>query len=380
VKRRQNPADPAAFAKTLIETMGYREAEAFALEAATREKTTFWVGVLLEVMKPARAPGVRQGRAAVISYGGGLDSFCMLVEGVRRGERIDAVAFVDVTDPEQLDPGEWPGTYRHIREVVEPFCKKHGIPFVWISSDCYPLRKGKEGEARSLYSWWKARKQIPVAQKKYRVCTLVAKVERFQAWLADAFPGQEVDVWIGFEKGEEGRAESDPNVGGMRELEHGTVRRNRFPLMEWGLCRCRCAAIVRDQGFPVPRKSACMACPLGSKGDWQTLAREQPHRFKQIHKLELDKPPTAERGRKLSIMGYRTHYHPDDMHLPREERRVLKITAPMLPEYIQGTFKSKGLACPECGVTPRMTKATGSGYVTSEEMAHIPAYAPKGRR
>jgi hypothetical protein len=50
----------------------------------------------------------------VLSYGAGLDSFALLVEALRRGERPDVVAFVDVADPAHEDPGEWPSTYRHL--------------------------------------------------------------------------------------------------------------------------------------------------------------------------------------------------------------------------------------------------------------------------
>lgn len=120
----------------------------------------------------------------VLSLGGGLDSFAMLVEGINRSDRPDVVVFIDVGHPD--DPGEWPGTYRHIREVVRPLCEREGIRFVWIDSDAYPVR-----DARSLFAWLKARKQIPVAGPN-RICTRIAKVERFERWLDDNYPDHHV--------------------------------------------------------------------------------------------------------------------------------------------------------------------------------------------
>jgi hypothetical protein len=79
----------------------------------------------------------------VLSYGGGLDSFAALVAAIQDGAPPDLVVFIDVTDPEQLDPGEWPGTYMHIREVVIPLCAKHGIEFVWIDTVSYPVRDAR---------------------------------------------------------------------------------------------------------------------------------------------------------------------------------------------------------------------------------------------
>jgi hypothetical protein len=316
-------------------------------------------------------------RPRVLSYGGGLDSFAALVEGIRRGDKPDMVVFVDVGDPQHEDPGEWPSTYRHIEEVVRPLCERHGIELVIISSDAYPVR-----DARSLFAWLQARRQIPVAGPN-RICTTVAKVERFEAWMADRFGAQEVEVWIGFEAGEEARAEKDPNAGTsnlaadiarvreriaaaspkvaaklaarLDELLKRPVRRNRFPLMEWNLCRCRCEQLVRAAGYPVPRKSACMYCPYGTKGDWQTLQREQPQVFAKVVQLEADKPPTAKNKIKLSIMGFRT--------IKNDDGSVRERKAPMLPVFVQGSYRAKKAPCTVCGAAQRATKATGCTYL-----------------
>jgi hypothetical protein len=286
----------------------------------------------------------------LLSYGGGLDSFAVLVESIRRGEKPDVVVFADVGDPAHEDPGEWEGTYRHIEEVVRPLCAKHSIELVIIDSDAYPVR-----DARSLYAWLAERGQIPVAGPN-RICTTVAEVERFEAWARDRYGAVEVEVWIGFEAGEEARAQKDPNAGGKRARKEGDIlRRNRFPLIEWNLCRCRCEALVRAAGYPVPRKSACMMCPYASKGDWQTLERERPEVFRKIAELEANKPPTQKNGIKLSIMGFRT--------LKNKDGSVRGHKNPMLPIFIQGSYKAKVRPCTVCGAAQRASKATACGYL-----------------
>lgn len=296
----------------------------------------------------------------VLSYGGGLDSFAMLLDALARGEKPDHVVFCDVaggceTSDAQV-PGEWPGTYRHIREVVLPLCRQEGIPFHWLDGTTYPIR-----DASSLFEWFAARGQIPTASK--RTCTVAAKTERFEAWMADHLPGQEVEVWIGFEAGEEDRAAKDPNAGTGK----ASLRRNRFPLIEAGLCRCLCEQLVRNAGFPVPRKSACTFCPMGSKGDWQTLARELPATFAQIAKLEADKPLTGP-GKKLSIMGFQT-LAPLKNGKPRTAANVLRdhdgveYKAPPLPVFIQGEYEPEVIPCEVCGAANRASKATACGYL-----------------
>lgn len=283
-------------------------------------------------------------RPVVASIGGGLDSFSMLLEGVGRGERIDVAVFIDVGAPG--DPGEWPGTYKHVREVVAPFCALHGIELVTIDHTNYPVR-----DARSLFAWLQARKQIPMAGDK-RICTRIAKVERFEAWLDDRFPGQEVDVWIGFESGEEDRVNKDPNAGKKRKLTPTrAVRVNRFPLIEWGLCRCRCEALVRAMGYPVPRKSACVYCPYGSKADWVRFAAELPDEFELVVKLEADKPPTVANGLKLSIKNYRRG-KPD-----------------LLPQYVaKPARKQPVVICKVCR-SVRASKEAGCDYLDDNSRA-----------
>lgn len=261
----------------------------------------------------------------VLSYGGGLDSWGMLLDAIARGELPDYLVHVDVGAPGV--PGEWPSTGRHMEEVVAPLCADFGIPFIILTGEDYPVRPDKVTGtgAPSLFDWlWgdrgpdrpRANIQIPMTDSKNRVCTIAAKVERFNRWLDETFPDQEVEVWIGFEAGEESRKKHDPNLGraGGRKPRPGqAVRVNRYPLMELepgvprepGLCRCRCERIAWASGFPVPRKSACVFCPYGSLRDWQTLARELPGEFAQVVELEAAKPPTSA-GKKLSIMGYDT--------------------------------------------------------------------------
>lgn len=331
----------------------------------------------------------------VLSYGGGLDSFAMLLDAIARNELPDVVAFVDVGDPNDRSvPGEWPSTYRHIEDVVRPVCTDAGIEFVVIDSNTYPVR-----DAGSLFGWLWDRNQIPVSGPN-RICTIVSKVERFEAWLADRFGDQPVEVWIGFEAGEERRAENDPNAGKGKS----TQRQNRFPLIERGLCRCRCEAIVAKAGHPIPRKSACVFCPYGSKRDWQTFAAQLPDQFARVAEMERRKPPTAANGIKLSIMGFKSDKLTWSQAKALNEFRrnrfaavhggtrkallarnlidaggrltpeglkaqavgkgyTVGYKAPPLAEYIQGEAKRPIVPCGVCGRNMKASKATGCGYL-----------------
>ena len=73
------------------------------------------------------------------------------------------------------------GTYRHITEVVRPWCEERKIEFVEISARTGYLIRPKNQASRSLFQWLWDMDQIPVAGPN-RICTRIAKVERFESW------------------------------------------------------------------------------------------------------------------------------------------------------------------------------------------------------
>jgi len=59
-----------------------------------------------------------------------------------------------------------------------------------------------------------------------------------------------------------------------------------YPLLDLGLRRADCKAIIAAAGLPVPQKSACYFCPFHDKAGWANLAREEPELFQKSCDLE----------------------------------------------------------------------------------------------
>jgi hypothetical protein len=53
----------------------------------------------------------------------------------------------------------------------------------------------------------------------------------------------------------------------------------RFPLVDAELDRRACERVLREHGFEVPRKSACVYCPYRSDGEWQDWKLHFPDEF-----------------------------------------------------------------------------------------------------
>lgn len=288
--------------------------------------------------------GVPEGRPVrVQSYGGGLESWAMLLAGIERGDLPDLIVFADVGDPTDPSvPGEWPSTYRHIAEVAIPLCDMLGIPFVTVDSNDYPVRPTKalpEG-SRSLWAWFQRTRSMPSRMNK--MCTTMSKVERINDWVEDYLGDLPVEMWIGFSAGEVKRAKRASDPYAQYSAEAGE-RTKRYPLIEWKLCRCRCEKLARKYHYPVPRKSACVFCPEASKGDFQTLRDELECVFDQLAEQE--------RRAKRTKSGARITWG---------EIAGKPVT---IKQWTAQPYNPRSMTCPVCGQTPRATKATACTYL-----------------
>jgi hypothetical protein len=286
---------------------------------------------------PPEAAWAGKPRVQVASIGGGLDSWAMLIDRVAHGEVPELAIFADVTDPERRDPGEWPGTYRYLEEVIAPYCAARGIEFVWLDTTRSPIRGH-----RSLMGYFAEHRLMP--SRMSRLCTAAAKVERITDELIRRYSDRPVEVWVGFEAGEEKRVQKDPHAKGVLGVAEGW-RVNRFPLVERDLCRCRCAALVKTAGFALPGGSACMLCGFNTRGDWQKLQREEPTAFAFAEAME-ENCRTTEKG-KVMRYGYKKGDGTD----------------PALRVWAEKPYEPMVIACKVCGQPQRAPKAVGCGYL-----------------
>lgn len=272
----------------------------------------------------------------ILSYGGGLDSWVMLLLAIDgKLPKPDLVVFADVSNGSpEADPTS---TYRHIREVVMPLCEKHGIEFKWLTTEEVPVRvssKHPEG-FRSLFDYYRSQNMFFGATSK--VCTISSKVDRVGKYVEARFPEGALEVWIGFGADEETRLKRNAYVQKGRRTE-------RYPLMEREMCRCREEAYARASGYPVPRKSACVFCPHSSRGDFRTLRDQLPEVFVMIEELE-DNAKLTKSGKRMRYSGTG-----DD--------------AKRLREWVESAFKGirENQDCHVCG-SKKSTKRTGCDYL-----------------
>lgn len=217
-----------------------------------------------------------------ISLGAGVQSSCMyLMSVVGVLPRADVAIFADVgglvdqVEPpwvyEQLDYLESVGgetipiiraTGGNLRDHIELAIDGQrgrfaSVPF-WVESNEGKAAPGRRQCTREL--------KIDVVKRTIREQLGLAKGER-------AAGRCQVEEWIGISLDEAHRA---------KPSRYKWVT-SRWPLLyDRPMRRHECEQWMKDQGHPIPRKSACSFCPFRSNEEWRMVRDELPDEWERI--------------------------------------------------------------------------------------------------
>lgn len=210
-----------------------------------------------------------------LSLGAGVQSSALVAMsalGLRGCPRADFAIFADT-----LDEPRW--VYEQY-DVLHAFGAAHGFPVYRVSRGQLSKDRrvqipafvvGKDGEAGLLS----------------RSCTRDYKIQpvRKEArWLMELVGFKKAVCLFGISVDEHERMTMSP----VKWIT------NRYPLIEAGMTRSACVALLESVGLPVPRKSACVYCPYHSDAAWREVRDFDPDGWQKA--LAYDDYVRAERG------------------------------------------------------------------------------------
>jgi hypothetical protein len=216
-----------------------------------------------------------------VAYGGGTNSTAMLIEMVKRGERVDVSCFADTG-------GERPETYTFVQTFSD-----------WLVANGYPPITIVRAPTTTLEADCLRRKALPSVAYGWKTCSQRFKTQPQDKYLnsLDAAKaiwaaGGKVTKLIGYDADEPQRAKpySDDKF---------TVR---YPLIEWDMGRDECIETIRAEGLPLPGKSACFFCPNSTPEEVLELDRTHPALLQRALHIEenADLQTIAGLGRRWS--------------------------------------------------------------------------------
>lgn len=193
---------------------------------------------------------------------------------------------------------EHPDTLAYIANHARPFAAAHGIEMV----ELHKARKGERDTVRQALE--RGRMVIPVRRSAggppmSRSCTAEFKIGVIGKELKrrGATTDDPWRVCIGISVDELERAK--PGVDPRAPWQVRT-----YPLLDLGLRRADCLAVIADAGLPLPPKSSCFFCPFHSLETWRTLREKQPDLFAESVAIEAKMSAATTDGRPVFLTRY----------------------------------------------------------------------------
>lgn len=190
----------------------------------------------------------------ILAYGLGVDSTSVLVELKNRGIRPDAILFADTGSEKQE-------TYDYL-PIINKWLREVGFPEVTIVR--YVVQDFKNWPPyHTLGENCLTNATLPSLAFGFKSCSLKWKVTPQNKW-TDRWPpamnywkaGGKVKKIIGYDASPKDQKRYAQAIG-MEDPKYEYW----YPLIEWGMDREDCKQSIRDEGLPVPPKSACIFCP-----------------------------------------------------------------------------------------------------------------------
>ena len=216
-------------------------------------------------------------KSMFLSYGGGVQTFAILILMEKGKVSADEVVFAD-TAAEHFE------TYEHIENVVKPICERIGVDFTVVRmAKQVKDRITKEIKiAHSLTETIEIRGRIP--SLKNRWCTDYSKITPIKHYIkekqakgayvkpANALLGISLDEWKRMHK------------------PHLKQYVTSYPLIEMRMTRQDCIELIRKSGYPLPPKSGCYFCPYQSLRQWRKLYETERDKFNYAMQFEERDP------------------------------------------------------------------------------------------
>lgn len=202
--------------------------------------------------------GIDMERTQLWASGGGVQSAAIAALVVQGHLRPDLAVIID-TEREQST------TWEYMDEVITPALAGVGVTLHRVRKSMF--------EPRDLYGGSKGITPLmPIFTTKSgrtgkltNYCSSYWKREVIKRW-ANTKGVKAVDNWLGISVDEMSRMTTD----------RGNKWHMRYPLIERGMNRGDCVALVTRMGWPEPPRSSCYMCPNHTQVEWRDIRDNKP--------------------------------------------------------------------------------------------------------
>lgn len=202
-------------------------------------------------------------RTQLWASGGGVQSAAIAALIVQGHLRPDLAVIVD-TEREQST------TWTYMDEVITPALATVGVTLNRVRKSAFEHRDlygGKDADTLLIPAFTNQAGEIG---KLPGYCSSYWKREVVKRW-ANTQGVKAVDQWLGI------------SVDEMRRVQAQKTGKwnTRYPLIERGLNRSECVALVLAMGWPLPPRSSCWMCPNHTQEEWRDIRDNKPEDWRR---------------------------------------------------------------------------------------------------
>lgn len=173
-------------------------------------------------------------------------------------------------------------TWDYLNAYIAPALASVGVIVHRVSKDRYAtkdLMGGKDGKTLLIPAFTTAGKSVG---KLPGYCSGEWKRDVIRRWAAKEHGVKAATNWIGYSVDEIERA-----VRAQNSRKSQGKWQTRFPLIDLGMNRGDCVAIVQRMGWPFPPRSSCWMCPNMRMEEWRE-AMEDPRDRPQVIQFDRE--------------------------------------------------------------------------------------------
>lgn len=173
-------------------------------------------------------------------------------------------------------------TWDYLDAYIAPALASVGVTMHRVSKELYAtvdLMGGKDGKTLLIPAFTTAGQDVG---KFPGYCSGEWKREVVRRWATKEHGVKAATNWIGYSIDEVGRA-----VKAQKAKKSQGKWKTHFPLIDLGMNRGDCVALVQKMGWPFPPRSSCWMCPNMRVGEWREVMEDDRDRPKVIQ-FDLD--------------------------------------------------------------------------------------------
>lgn len=157
-------------------------------------------------------------------------------------------------------------TWDYLDKWVVPALLDAGVTMHRVSKERYAtkdLMGGRNGDTLLIPAFTSQNGEVG---KLSTFCSAEWKRDVVRRWATHEHDVQQVNNWIGYSSDEIARA-----VRAKNATKNQGKWKVRFPLIDMGMNRGDCIALVRRMGWPTPPRSSCWMCPNHHMQEWREI-------------------------------------------------------------------------------------------------------------